>query len=149
MSDCNGQNGQLFVNRFDPPVCVTRDKQLAAINLPAALFKWDHGMACNLKEVAVVTGYYYAQVRRWDLPLFDGKITRSEFLAWKRKKIADTHTSHAKADRPLGPAAAAWQRRLARSKFDRPTNTSGSSAHRLVQKLAATTEVPDAQNLHE
>jgi hypothetical protein len=123
---CNGQHGQPPVE-LKTPIGVTRDRQLAAINLSVALFKWDHGMACNLKEVAVVTGYHYAQVRRWDLPLFEGKITRSEFLAWKRKEMADRDTSDANADRPRGPATAARQRRLARCEPNGSITNSRSS----------------------
>jgi hypothetical protein len=113
-----GQNGFVSIN---PAVTVTRDKQLAAVNVSVALFKWHHEMACNLKEVAVVTGYYYAHVRRWGLPLFDGKITRAEFTAWKRKRMAEKRTDQAERqpplplDRRVGPATAARQRRLAAS----------------------------------
>jgi hypothetical protein len=124
MLDCSHQNGQVSVEQLNPPVGLTRDRQLAAINLSVALFKWDHGMACNLKEVAVVSGYHYAQVRRWDLPLFEGKITRSEFLAWKRKKMARRRPGQPDAEATLllepclGPATAARQRRLARREPD-------------------------------
>ncbi len=106
-----------------PPLRVTRDKQLAVVDVSVALFKWNHGIACNLKEVAVVTGYYYAHVRRWSLPLFDGKITRSEFIIWKRKKMEEMNPNQANgqsvppAARALGPATAARHRRLAGDKF--------------------------------
>jgi len=46
------------------------------------------GMALNLKELAIATGYGYSTVRCWHtngMPLLDGKITRSEALAWRRK----------------------------------------------------------------
>ena len=46
------------------------------------------GLALNLKELAVATGYGYSTVRVWHsngMPLLDGKITRSEALAWRRK----------------------------------------------------------------
>jgi hypothetical protein len=117
-----------------PPLRVTRDKQLAVVDVSVALFKWNHGIACNLKEVAVVTGYYYAHVRRWGLPLFDGKITRSEFITWKRKKMEETKPNEANgqfvppADRPQGPATAARQRRLDATKFDGSLRRGGSAA---------------------
>src|SRR2546430_626030 len=103
MLQSNGPNGALPVHRSDSPVGIARDRQLAGIDLCVALFKWTHEMACNLKEVAIATGYHYAQVRRWGLPLFDGKVTRSEFIAWKRKKIADKRSGHAEAQ-PAMPA---------------------------------------------
>jgi hypothetical protein len=115
-----------------PPLGVTLDKQLAVVDVSVALFKWSHGISCNLKEVAVVTGYYYAHVRRWGLPLFDGKITRSEFITWKRKKMEETKPNEANeqsipsADRPLGPATAARRRRLAADKFDKSALLGGS-----------------------
>ena len=115
MLEKNRRNGPFRVHRIDPPVGVTRDRQLAAV----ALFKWTNEMAGNLKEVALVTGYHYAHVRRWRLPLFDGKITRSEFSGWKRKRMADKSCSQAKQKPGLslgpaiGPATAARQRRLA------------------------------------
>lgn len=46
------------------------------------------GLALNLKELAVATGYGYSTVRGWHsngMPLLDGKITRSEALAWRKK----------------------------------------------------------------
>ena len=46
------------------------------------------GLALNLKELAVATGYGYSTVRGWHyngMPLLDGKITRTEALAWRRK----------------------------------------------------------------
>src|SRR5713101_3325450 len=65
------------------PDGVVRDKQLQGVNIAATLFKWSNGMAVNLKELAVVTGYDYATVRHWGVPLFDRKITKLEFSAWK------------------------------------------------------------------
>jgi hypothetical protein len=101
------------------PAGITRDRQLAGVDLSVALFKWTHEMACNLKQVAIVTGYHYAQVRRWGLPLFDGKITRSEFNRWKRNKMAEKHSGRTdrkprlEFSRPVGPATAARNRRIA------------------------------------
>ena len=46
------------------------------------------GLALNLKELAVATGYGYSTVRGWHyngMPLLDGKITRGEALAWRKK----------------------------------------------------------------
>jgi hypothetical protein len=46
------------------------------------------GMALNLKELAVATGYGYSTVRGWHLngmPLLDGKITRKEALTWRKE----------------------------------------------------------------
>src|SRR5439155_7272955 len=75
------KNGCLSPNCV--PEGVVRDKQLQAVNIAAALFKWNNGMAVNLKELAVLTGYDYATVRRWGVPLFDRKITKLEFNQWK------------------------------------------------------------------
>ena len=46
------------------------------------------GLALNLKELAIATGYGYSTVRGWHyngMPLLDGKTTRSEALAWRKK----------------------------------------------------------------
>ena len=46
------------------------------------------GLALNLKELAIATGYGYSTVRGWHgngMSLIDGKITRSEALAWRRR----------------------------------------------------------------
>ena len=46
------------------------------------------GLALNLKELSVAAGYGYSTVRGWHyngMPLLDGKITRSEALAWRKK----------------------------------------------------------------
>jgi hypothetical protein len=106
------------VRRVDVPTGITRDKQLAGVDLCVALFKWSHQIACNLKEVAIVTGHHYAQVRRWRLQLFDGKITRSEFIAWKRETTAKRHSDQTPREamsclQSIGPATAARQRRFA------------------------------------
>jgi hypothetical protein len=106
------------------PARLVRDKQLQTVDVYAALFKWNNGMAVNLKELAVVTGYHYATARRWGVPLFAGKITKSEFESWKRREktqcangpelIAQTGP---RADQRPGPATAARQRRLVADKF--------------------------------
>ena len=120
----NGLEATLPEQGIGVPVGIIRDKQLAGVDFCVALFKWTHQVACNLKEVAIVTGYHYGQVRRWELPLFDGKITRSEFIAWKRKKMAEKRSNQAQTepvfadDRPVGPATAARQRRSAATNFE-------------------------------
>jgi hypothetical protein len=155
MPRCNGHPGQFCAEQLNPPVCVTRDRQLASVNLSVALFKWDHGIACNLKEVAIVTGYYYAQVRRWGLPLFEGKITRSEFIAWKRKRMADRHVDQSAAkealglDRSVGPATAARQRRLSRHKFDRCVGIPSSSTAGITRSLPEASQTLHGQNAHQ
>jgi hypothetical protein len=107
------------------PEGVVRDKQLQVVNVAATLFKWNNGMAVNLKELAVVTGYDYATVRRWGVPLFDRKITKLEFSAWKHEQgkteIKESEQPVApRPDQPPGPATAARQRRLAADKFGGP-----------------------------
>jgi len=107
------------------PDGVVRDKQLQGVNIAATLFKWSNGMAVNLKELAVVTGYDYATVRHWGVPLFDRKITKLEFSAWKREQgkmeIKESGQPIApRADQSPGPATAARQRRLATDKFGGP-----------------------------
>lgn len=100
---------------------LTRDKQLLEIDAAAALFKWHNGIACNLKEVAVSSGYGYWLVRSWDLPLFHEKITKREFEKWKRDQmkaeIKEPPTSD-RAGQPPGPGTRARQRRLAAGKSD-------------------------------
>jgi hypothetical protein len=151
MLQSNGPNGALPVHRIDSPVGLTRDRQLAAVDLSTTMFKWTHEMACNLKEVAAVTGYHYAQVRRWGLPLFEGKITKSEFIAWKRKKMADKRSDQAQRqpalplDRPLGPATAARQRRLAAGDLHRAPRPQ-SSAYLSPQNCAKTAQALGSQN---
>jgi len=109
------------------PDGVVRDKQLQVVNIAATLFKWNKGMAVNLKELAVVTGYDYATVRRWGVPLFHRKITKLEFNEWKREQgkmeISDREQQIAPcADQSPSPATAARRRRLAADKF-------GGSSH--------------------
>ena len=104
------------------PEGVVRDKQLQVVNIAATLFKWSNGMAVNLKELAVVTGYDYATVRRWGVPLFDRKITKLEFNEWKREQgrigIEERKQSIVpRSDASPGPATVARQRRLAADKF--------------------------------
>src|SRR6266404_5454267 len=104
------------------PEGVVRDKQLQVVNIAATLFKWSNGMAVNLKELAVVTGYDYATVRRWGVPLFDRKITKLEFNQWKceQSRIGVNERKQPiapRADASPGPATAARQRRLAADKF--------------------------------
>ena len=58
------------------------------IDKDEALARAREGLALNLKELAIATGYGYSTVRGWHhngMPLLDGKITRSEALAWRRK----------------------------------------------------------------
>jgi hypothetical protein len=106
------------------PARLVRDKQLQVVDVPTALFKWNNGMAVNLKELAVVTGYDYASVRRWYVPLFAGKITKSEFESWKRSKkiervdnqVATTESAFC-VDQTIGAATAALSRRRAAAKF--------------------------------
>lgn len=46
------------------------------------------GLALNLQELAIATGYGYSTVRRWHdngMPLLDGRITRSDALAWRKR----------------------------------------------------------------
>lgn len=46
------------------------------------------GLALNLQELAIATGYGYSTVRGWHdngMPLLDGKITRKEALGWRRR----------------------------------------------------------------
>jgi len=45
------------------------------------------GLALNLKELAIATGYGYSTVRVWHkngTPPLDGKITRREAIAWRK-----------------------------------------------------------------
>src|SRR5438309_655442 len=80
----SSQGQMIALSSSQIPAGLVRDKQLQVVDVPTALFKWNNGMAVNLKELAVVTGYDYASVRRWGVPLFTGKITKSEFESWKR-----------------------------------------------------------------
>ena len=114
------KNGCLSPNCV--PEGVVRDKQLQAVNIAAALFKWNNGMAVNLKELGVVTGYDYATVRRWDVPLFDRKITRIEFNRWKCEQgklpiKGKTQPIAPRTEASPGPATAARRRRLAADKL--------------------------------
>ena len=113
------------------PEGVVRDKQLQVVNIAATLFKWNNGMAVNLKELAVVTGYDYATVRRWGVPLFDRKITKLEFNEWKREQgkleIKERNRPITpRADQSPGPATAARRRRLAADKFGGSPHWHGS-----------------------
>ena len=113
------------------PEGVVRDKQLQAVNVAATLFKWNNGMAVNLKELAVVNGYDYATVRRWGVPLFDRKITKLEFNDWKREQsrigIEEKKQPIAPcADASSGPATVARRRRLAADNFGGSPHWHGS-----------------------
>jgi hypothetical protein len=113
------------------PEGVVRDKQLQVVNITATLFKWNNGMAVNLKELAVVTGYDYATVRRWGVPLFDRKITKLEFNEWKHEQgkmeIKERDQLIApRANQSPGPATAARRRRLAADKFGGSPHWHGS-----------------------
>ena len=47
-----------------------------------------HGMALNLQELAIATGYGYSTIRGWHengMPLLDGRITMREALAWRKQ----------------------------------------------------------------
>lgn len=110
------------------PAGLVRDKQLQFVDILKTLFKWNNGMALNLKEVAVVTGYDYGRVRRWGVPLFAGKITKSEFESWKRREKTQAANENVPGPNPTfplgkgtGPATAARQRRLAAAKFGQHT----------------------------
>jgi hypothetical protein len=46
------------------------------------------GMALNLHELAIATGYGYSTIRTWHengMPLLDGRITLKEALAWRKQ----------------------------------------------------------------
>lgn len=46
------------------------------------------GMALNLQELAIATGYGYSTIRGWHengMPLLDGRITMREALAWRKQ----------------------------------------------------------------
>lgn len=114
-----------------PQPQITQDKQLLHLDVAATLFKWRNDIACNPKEVALATGYSYSKIRNWDLPWFEGGLTRTAFLKWKRQKERareeldrnneiKSHTIEQGAqheDRRPGPATAARQRRLNAGKF--------------------------------
>jgi hypothetical protein len=62
------------------------------------------GMALNLKELAIATGYGYSKVREWHdhgLPLIDGRITLADARAWlksyhktKRRECRASESDH-------------------------------------------------------
>jgi hypothetical protein len=138
------ENGCLSPNWV--PDGVVRDKQLQVVNIAATLFKWNNGMAVNLKELAVVTGYDYAAVRHWGVPLFNRKITKLEFNQWKReqrkKEVSDREQPIApRADLSPGPATAARQRRLAADKLGGSPHWRGSSTSSRSQRGSAGTVV--------
>jgi len=128
------------------PDGVIRDKQLKTVDVLAALFKWRHNIGVNLKELAVVNGQDYSRVRGWGVPLFDGKITRREFEAWKRQKKKEAQRGPLKdgereqrGDRQSGPATAARQRRSTADKSDGSLRQHGSPASsRSRQELVET-----------
>jgi len=46
------------------------------------------GLALNLHELAIATGYGYSTIRAWHengMPLLDGRITMREALAWRKQ----------------------------------------------------------------
>ena len=116
---------------------LTRDKQLAHVDVRAALFKRDNGMALSLAEIAVVSGYNYLEIRRMKLPLFHAKISWPDFLAEKRRRL----TAVAEGSPPPlseGPATRARRRRRAADK-------SGESP-RSRDSLAASQSAPVSAN---
>lgn len=132
--------------KIESPPKITADKQLVGIDVSVALFKWKNSVACNLKEVAVATGYDYKHVRNWGLPLFDGKITRSEFEAWKRQRKqkkkngnSPNEQSEPRKDRKPGLATAARQRRLVSDRCDLSRRPRGSRGGARSQPVLAGT----------
>ena len=62
----------------------------------------ERGMALNMQELAVASGYGYSTVRQWHangMPLIDGKITLREALAW-RKQYEKTKRSESQSPIP-------------------------------------------------
>lgn len=117
----------MVANLLEVPPRIVYDKKLRRIDVRAALFKRDNGVALNLGELAVVSGYdYKSQVRKWPklehdpLPLFEGKITWPEFQAWKRRRqrAARKAPQAGESPPPNGPATAALRRRSAAGKSD-------------------------------
>jgi hypothetical protein len=103
---------------------LTSDRRLLRVDAPRAFFKRDNGMALNLLELAVVSGYDYKIVRSWDLPLIDGKITWPEYLKWRRSVIGESevgnreHFSHTLTGPIPGHATRARRKRLIADRRD-------------------------------
>ena len=89
-TNIHGPDNQI-VGRFIPqPVVLVSVDALALVTIDKdeILSRAREGLALNLKELAIATGYGYSTVRNWHsngMPLLDGKITRSEALAWRKK----------------------------------------------------------------
>lgn len=111
-----------------PPGVVT-NVQLRRYNVAAVLFKWNNGMAVNVQELCIATGYAYSKVRKWKLTLFEDKITRSEFNRWKRAQpVTETLPAAPREDRQSGPATRARQRRSTSGKSGGSPCSRGSRA---------------------
>lgn len=63
------------------------DKQTAHVSLESVLEKVGRNTPIDRKELAVWTGYSYASVLEWPLPLLSGKIAPDDFLAWRMSRV--------------------------------------------------------------
>lgn len=63
------------------------EKQLLNVNQKAARGKAQRGEAMTLKELAVVIGMSYGEVRSWNLPRLGGKIFYDDFILWRRRQL--------------------------------------------------------------
>lgn len=62
------------------------EKRLRDVSEEHARDRALRGQALNLKELAIVTGFSYAAVRSWNLPLLSGKIFYDDFVLWRRRQ---------------------------------------------------------------
>jgi hypothetical protein len=82
------------------------NRQLAHIDFATIKAKSDVGLALNLRELSVRTGFGYTQVRRWilvGLPVFHGKVFWGDFVAWKAQRLGLNLASQAIQNRPTPP----------------------------------------------
>ena len=80
---------------------MTADKQLAALDPERVLWKAKNGLALNLKELTLATGYGYTHWRTWKargLPLIAGKIPLKKALDWLDKHHAAAEGESATPD---------------------------------------------------
>lgn len=83
------------------------NKQLAHQDFMELKLKADAGKALNLRELSILTGFGYGKVRTWaqrGLPVFEGKIFWSDFLAWKASRLASAPGSVDGSHQPPQPA---------------------------------------------
>ena len=94
-------------------------------NVEHLLWKAKQGMALNLSELSIASGYSYSTWKRWHargLPLVAGRISLSEGMKWARKHQVLSAPKKPSVSKPASPLLDAFDKR------DAPSRRRGSQA---------------------